>query len=116
MLRQKRYDIILLQETHCNSNVESTKWGNQWGGKSWWANGSSASKGVAVLLKHKFQFAIENIYTHDDGRFISLDFIYDENKRYRITNIYAPNNGRDRKSYFTFIKDYMSKFDYITVC
>ena len=52
-LKSLNFDIIYLQETHCHTRKDVKKWSHEWGpGKnSIWSNGSSNSKGVAVLFK-----------------------------------------------------------------
>ena len=57
-LHNSKADIILLQQTHCSSNCES-QWAHEWPGKSYWSNGSTSSRGVAILLKNGLENPIE---------------------------------------------------------
>ena len=49
-LKSKKYDVILLQETHCENSTEEYEWAKDWNGTSLWCNGTRLSKGVAVLI------------------------------------------------------------------
>jgi len=68
----KRYDIIFVQETHCGSDDDVVLWSSQWQGKSIWNNGSSQSKGVAVLFKKQLDIPFTNIIKDNEGRLISF--------------------------------------------
>lgn len=55
------WDVVVLVETHCASDEEAAGWvregagpGLPWMGESYWAHGTSASKGVAILTHHKW--------------------------------------------------------------
>ena len=44
-----RANVICIQETHLTKNVEQTA-ELEWGGQCFWSHGSSASKGVGILV------------------------------------------------------------------
>ena len=46
----KNIDILMLQETHCTDNITKV-WETEWGGKAYFSNGTSNSKGVAIMFK-----------------------------------------------------------------
>ena len=71
-LKNKKYDIILLQETHCENCDEEHEWSKDWNGVSIWCNGTRLSKGVAVLIKEKSNVKILSYNGHENGRIISL--------------------------------------------
>jgi exonuclease III len=106
-LVEKKFDIILLQETHCRDENESRQWGFQWKGKSFWCNGSSSSKGVAVLFKQNFSYLPTDIYKDNEGRIMSFQINLD-NKEYRISNIYAPNNANERRVFIQKLQTLLS--------
>ena len=48
--KKKNFDIILIQETHCNNIETENKWNRDWNGDSFWNYGTNLSKGVSVLF------------------------------------------------------------------
>ena len=48
-LKQKA-DVICLQETHSEKDDEQ-RWEIEFGGDIYWSHGTTASKGVAILIK-----------------------------------------------------------------
>lgn len=105
-IKEKRFDFALLQETHCKNDFEAKQWGKLWNGKCFWNHGSSASKGVAILVSKKLT-NVTRINLNTDlgsndiiGRFISVECQLEENNAYTISNVYTPNDPIGRKSYF----------------
>jgi exonuclease III len=54
----QNYDVVIIQETHCSDDAEAAKWmritggpGMHWKGQAFWSHGTSASRGVAILVK-----------------------------------------------------------------
>ena len=109
----KLYDIIFLQETHCSNQNESLVWSRQWNGKSIWNNGSSQSKGVAILFKSHLDVELNNVHTDDEGRVISGSARLNacNENAYQLTNIYAPNIGNERKKFLKSITSMLHKKD-----
>jgi exonuclease III len=111
-LKQKKYDVVLLQETHCNNDVESKNWANEWGGTCFWNNANSSSKGVGIMIKDKLSLNIKNTKSLDEkGRLLSVDIQLSDNQTYTLASVYAPNNLRERKQ---FIKNLQTHFSQIT--
>ena len=114
MLRCLNVDIVFLQETHITSMREAkTFMKNFWSGKHFWSFGGNNARGVGILLAKDLDYELLHT-THDlDGRTVVVDIKTGENK-FRLINIYAPNNHRERKQ---FIKDLdlflINNFDYI---
>lgn len=88
-LHEKKFDIVLMQETHATGTQEKF-WASEWGGKILYANGTSAARWTAILIRKKLENEIKEIHCDPDGRFLivvisinDIDFV--------ITNIYAPN-------------------------
>ena len=101
-LNKRKYDIICLQETHCN--LESViKWKREWkhinGGDSTWNCGSSDSRGVAILLNKNFKFSFIETHRDNQGRLINFD-VYNDFVKLSIKCIYTPNDGETRKRFF----------------
>lgn len=89
-------DIIFLQETHCTQEKEKM-WSNEWGRKIWFSHGTSAAKGVAVLIKRNFPAEIRDCTTLFEGRVIMLVLRVDE-ADYLLINVYGPND--DNPSFY----------------
>ena len=101
-LNKRKYDIVCLQETHCN--LESVgKWKKEWkninGGDSTWNCGSSDSRGVGILLNKNFKFTFVETHRDDQGRLINFD-VYNDTVKLSIKCIYSPNDGESRKRFF----------------
>ncbi|CAC5361410.1 unnamed protein product [Mytilus coruscus] len=97
--QKKNFDFICLQETHCTKIVEK-EWKKEWGGLSFWCNGTSVSKGVAILVKPNLDINVTEKYRDGEGRKLIVELKLDSNETVRIFNVYAPNNGIERKNFF----------------
>ena len=71
-LKNKKHDIILLQDTHCANSDEEKEWVHDWNGTSLWCNGTRSSKGVAILIKRTTTVKILSYNGHENGRIICL--------------------------------------------
>ncbi|CAC5420630.1 unnamed protein product [Mytilus coruscus] len=86
-------------ETHCTKIVEN-EWKKEWGGLSFWCNETSVSKGVAILVKPNLDINVTEKYRDGEGRKLIVELKLDSNETVRIFNVYAPNNGIERKNFF----------------
>ena len=87
--KQKKKHIDLLQETDSKTNIVK-KWEKEWEGTSYWHAGRKPkSVGVAILFKKGLQIEPLHITKDEEGRILSLSFIY-EKQIFQLTNIYAP--------------------------
>ena len=68
-LRDKKYSICLLQDTHFQKSMEGMI-KNEWGFEIFFASFSSNSRGVAVLFNNNFEFKINNIYKDINGNWM----------------------------------------------
>ena len=105
LLRSNNYDIIFLQETHCHLKQEQKRWSLEWDGQSIWCLGCYKSKGVTVLFNRNVSFDFENVEIDINGRYIIFDLVMSDSK-YRLMNIYAPNNPKERQMFFNKLQDY----------
>ena len=103
---RNRCDILCLQETHCTENIEHL-WKSEWGGLSFYANGTSSARGVAILINPKFYCNITKHYSDSSGRFLVLDLEKDSLKL-SIACIYAPNT--DSPGFFHEVMAKISSF------
>ena len=68
--------------------------------------GTSHSRGVGILLSKKLIENVEFFYQDNSGRILRTGSRLKINdSTFYISNIYLPNNGRERKSFFNAIND-----------
>ena len=68
-LKNKHVDVAFLQEMHVTKNVENY-WRNEYGGKAWFAEGSSKAKGVGILIKRGIEGKCLEVERDKEGRFL----------------------------------------------
>ena len=61
-LNNQNSDIILIQETHCESEQVEKVWKTDWKGSSFWNHGTNLSKGIAFLIQ---EHTTVKIIAHD---------------------------------------------------
>ena len=71
-LKQKNFEIILLQETYSTEKVEKL-WEMEWGKKIEWLHGTNKSRGLAILLKNNVNYDLIKTYLDPHGRFLLLE-------------------------------------------
>ena len=86
---RKQADILCLQETHSTKESEAI-WSSEWGGVCLFAHGTSAARGVAILINRKFYTNVLRSHLDESGRYIIVDVETNECVL-TIINIYAPN-------------------------
>ena len=65
--QQAENKIIFLQETHCTDKMENL-WKADWNNdKIYFSNGSSGSKGVAIILPKTMNYKLVKITRSEDG-------------------------------------------------
>ena len=105
--------IILLQETHCNQTLER-RWLNEWGGQGLFANGSTSSKGVAILFSKKLKFKITEKRLDPDGRMIIVTIIIEPDAlSFTLVNVYAPTQSHPHQqtSNLSTLESKINKFN-----
>ena len=89
------------------------RWQNEWkncgGGNSFFNCGTSDSRGVGILLGKQFKEIVEFFSQDNSGRILRSTLKINDSTLY-ISNIYAPNNGKERKSFFNAISDTLFKY------
>uniref|UniRef100_A0A665VIX2 Endonuclease/exonuclease/phosphatase domain-containing protein n=1 Tax=Echeneis naucrates TaxID=173247 RepID=A0A665VIX2_ECHNA len=88
-LKTLECDIALLQETHL-SKEESLKLTQRWVGQMFLSPGTSASKGVCILMFRKNLFTVLDVITDKEGRWAMVSGELESNKIV-LVNLYAPN-------------------------
>ena len=103
LLVAKKLDIICIKEIHSTKD-DLIRWQNEWkncgGGNSSFNCGTSNSRNVGILLSKKLkenvEFSSQDNYIYNSGRILRSTLKINDSTFY-ISNIYAPNNGRERK-------------------
>ena len=109
-LKSRPIGIDFLQETHCHLRKEAIKWGREWSSQqedSYWSLGTNRSKGVAILFHPRLReigISISHVLLDSNGRYIKL-ILKIRNCTFRVLNVYAPNNERDRVNFFLSLHD-----------
>lgn len=106
-LQQASWDVIFLQETHHGSQEEAERWAREgagpalpWRGESFWAHGSTASRGVAILLRTNALLANATLYSSCPlGRSLRVDLDLDGSPA-SLVCIYAPVLQGARLAFF----------------
>ena len=101
-MRNKRADIIYLQETHSTERTYFT-WKTEWNSDMICAQGT---RGVAILFSKKINCTKELIYTHPYGRLLIVKFTIGE-KCFLLANVY--NYNIDDTEVFVTLKDQVMK-------
>lgn len=101
------WDVIALQETHHGENEEGCRWAREgagpaspWTGDTFWHHYTSASRGVAILLKPGIHITdVAYSAPGDQGRLQRLDFCF-EGTQCTLINAYAPCERDQRSDFF----------------
>ena len=99
-IRQKKYDIYLLQDTHFITKKE-TYLRTMWGFDCIFDSFSSQSRGVAILFNNKLDYKIHKIKKGNDGNKLVIDITIQERKL-TLVNVYGPN--RDKPNFYNELK------------
>ena len=104
-LKEKKGNIIFLQETHSDPTIEH-KWSNEWDGHVEFCHGSSNSKGVMILFNIDAHFKINEIKRHNEGRFLVVDCNINE-QTYIFCCVYAPTKDKQNDQ-LNFLEEIIS--------
>ena len=106
--------IIFLQETHMIKSKQ-WKWNKAWPGKNIFSNGTSTSRGVAILLPKNLKYDILDEKLDNNGRYIAIKIkIYD--KIYGLINVYAPTSDKlaEQLEWFISINEILEEYSGIS--
>ena len=90
-------DIVCLQEVHCTSVEECTRWFSSSGLSCVVSSGSVHSCGCVVLYRPRL--SLVGSWSDADGRFLQCEFSF-QAKLFRVACIYAPNRNPARDTFF----------------
>jgi len=91
-LKKYKNQIIMLQETH-STKLDEVVWERDWNTSIIFSHGTSASRGVCIMLPKYLQEHCEVIYKDVSGRILIIKIEINENVFY-VGNIYAPTRNR----------------------
>jgi hypothetical protein len=103
------WDVLVLTETHCEGAEVATRWlregagpGKPWLGHAFWSHGGTASRGVAVLLRHGFAPKAKIEYADQHGRLLRVGWERGAGQRpVSVLAVYAPSDGSaSREAFF----------------
>ena len=113
--RERKYDIICLQETYLTKDV-SEGWEKEWGGKLIYNECTYHSSGQVILFRNGVTINEVNI-VYNSRRILITKFEMVSNQ-IAVVNMYAPAGSQEKISFFdelaSAIKDI--NVDYILVC
>ena len=101
-LRNKKYSIICLQDTHFTEEQEQ-RIEIEWGYKCFFSSFTSNSRGVAILFNNTFQYKHHGTIRDVNGNLLIIDVTV-ENERLTLASLYGPN--RDEPDFYS---DLLSK-------
>lgn len=106
LFNERKYDIVALQETHWKDDfIDNYK--HLWNGVIYHNSVNVSSKGVAFLIRNDIKSNIEMVNGFD-GRFLHVKYKENDNK-YDIINVYAPNDVRERVMFLKNITNVMPR-------
>lgn len=70
-LHEHKIDVTLIQEAHSCPKTNNI-WANEWGGRAYFANGTTAARGVAILFRKGFSFQLLEKEVDPEGRYLIL--------------------------------------------
>lgn len=87
MFKAKKYDIILLQETHCRSVTDQNLWEKAWEGKIIGSFGDIRSRGVAILISERLKnYSVDYVHRDNEGRLLVADLSYNNTVQHDFYN------------------------------
>ena len=105
LIEKEKLDVLFLQETH----VDTLKLGkcieNKLEGKIIWSFGTNNARGVGIFFNESLDVNIHKFITDPFGRFLIVDVTIESNDL-RLINVYAPNDGLERKNFYRDLYPY----------
>lgn len=113
-LRQKKYSIYCLQDTHFTDEIISQV-RSQWGYDCYFSNFKSNARGVSILINNNFECKVLQEAKDTEGNMIVLKLQL-ANRTITLANIYGPNT--DKPNFFVKLMESIDSFknDDIIIC
>ena len=101
-----QYDIILLQETHVQTE-NIIKWKQEWKHFSIWNSGETSNTcGMGILVNGRKNITVIDHKKDRSGRIINIKIEY-KKQRIQILSLYAPDRPHLRENFFQNLKNYI---------
>ena len=104
-LKNHKYDLICLQEAHLTKN-DVSMWEKQWGGKIYYNEGTSRSKGEVILLSKSFIGTVEPVLELDGFLVISVK---NDSYDFILANVYAPNSSANKLTFYKELQKHINE-------
>ncbi len=109
MAKMKHIDVLFLQETHSDAGIEAD-WSREWEGEVILSHNTTLSGGVGYLFSRGFTPTSLEVRHVVEGRCLLVRAHF-EHFNVVFINIYAPNNGTERKHFFEKLNDILNSCD-----
>ncbi|KAI4883755.1 hypothetical protein NFI96_007667 [Prochilodus magdalenae] len=96
--KQKKLDVLFLQETHSDSDNE-VEWMTWWEGECFLSHGTNTTAGVAVLFDRRLALCDTHVTELEQGRILLISSRI-RSTEFLFVNVYAHNNGGERARLF----------------
>ena len=106
LIKQRKYDIIFLQETHWTDDLNSEIL-REWSGTIVFNNFEPNARGTAILFHPNFDYQNHNTTCDSQGRTIQVVIEHADHK-FNLINTYAPRTNTERKYYFATLSNFLS--------
>ena len=104
--KMKHIDVMFLQEIHSDVGNEAD-WSREWEGELVLSHNTTLSGGVGFLFSRGFTPTSLEVRHVVEGRCLSVRARF-EHLNVVFINIYAPNNGAERKHFFENMNDILN--------
>ena len=94
--KNKKGDIIMLQETFSTADVENS-WKSEWNGTLIFNHGTCHSKGILIMLTPRLKLDVSHIVKDVYGRFTILKGTITGGTNLLICNVYFPTRNKEKE-------------------
>ena len=100
VLEKEKIDVCFIQESHIDNFKIGKFVERKLNARTFWSyTDNSKCKGAGIVIDNSFDCEIKNILYDPLGRYVCIDIFHNEYD-FRLISVYAPNNEKDRKSFF----------------
>ena len=109
-LKDRKYDIICLQETFLTEDLENQV-NREWAGKTFHSfSNSYHTKGVSILFKPRLNFSVTSFYKDCEGRRALVNFNLNSDTVISIASIYAPTVLAQRNDFLKRTSKWLKQY------
>ena len=113
VLEKEKIDICFIQESHIDNEVIGKFVERKLNAKTYWSyTDNSKCKGAGIVISKSFDCDVKYIECDPFGRYVCVDIKYNDYE-FRCISVYAPNNEKERKTFFQDIYKYFVTKKYI---